>query len=521
MNNELIPKAQITAPILIETVMSEARRRRLAMGILFAVIALLALAIGVMWPKKFVSSTTILAQENNIIKPLTEGLTSPTEVADRAAMASEVIFSRKVMDQILTDGGWMANHPSPVEQVRLINEIKGRTSVDTPRPNLIEITYSDTHPERSYKIAREMAALFIQESLQSKENESRSAYEFMDSQVKEYRKKLDLAGDQLNAYRDAHPDAGPGSLTDSNTNITQLRGDMEKARMDIAELGSKSSTLGGQLSGESEVNAVQTREGIYMAQIAELQAQLEKLRLTYTDTYPDVVRTRHQIDDLRQQLAQVEQQKQGAKAAGTPSPLDGNVQVNPVYQQLRTQRAGVRGDLAAAYARLNASSSQLQTEMQRNKRIGDSGNQLSQLLNDYDVNRDIYQSLLKRRESARVAMDMDQEHRGLSFRIQDPAQLPLMPAGLRLMHFAAAGIVAAVLVPLLLLFGLARFDPRIRSSELLERGTGLPVLAAVPYYQTRRDNRRERNRNILAALIVLGVFAVYVGVYLIRLTRAV
>lgn len=521
MSNELVSQAQVTVPILIETVVSEAKRRRLAMGILFALIALLALAIGVMWPKKFVSRTTILAQENNIIKPLTEGLTSPTEVADRAAIASEVIFSRKVMNQILTDGGWMANHPSPVQQVRLIDEIKGRTSIDTPGTNLIEITYSDTNPERSYKITREMAALFIQESLQSKERESRSAYEFMDSQVKEYRKKLDLAGDQLNAYRDAHPDAGPGSQADSNSNITQLRGDMEKARMDIAELGSKSSTLGGQLSGESEVNAVQTREGIYMAQIAELQAQLEKLRLTYTDDYPDVVHTRHQIEDLRQQLAQAEKQKQGAKTAGTPSPLDGNVQVNPVYQQLKTQQADVRGDLAAAYARLNASSSQLQSEMQRNKRIGDSGNQLSQLVNDYDVNRDIYQNLLKRRESARVAMDMDQEHRGLSFRIQDPAQVPLMPSGLRVMHFAVAGMALAVLVPFGLLFGLVRFDPRVRSSELLERGTGLPVLASVPFYQTSRDDRRDRIRNILIALIVVAVLLVYVGVYLLRLTRAV
>ena len=519
MSTDLVPANPYSITALGDTIVSEAKRRRVTLVTIFAVIALLALVVGVFWPKKFVSVTTILVQENNIIKPLTEGLAAPTAVADRAGIASEVIFSRKVMEQILTDGGWMASHPSPLEQVRLINEIKSRTSIDTPRDNLLEISYADSNPQRAYMVTQEMARLFIQESLDSKERESTSAYEFMDSQVQEYRKKLEAESDKIKRFLDTHEDAAPGNQVDTNTRIAQLRTDMETARMNIAELGSQSATIGGQLSGQSEVSAVQTREGVYLAQIAELQSKLQQLQLTYTDSYPDVVRTRHQIEDLRKQLQQAEQQKSAAKLAGTPTSIDSTVTFNPVYQTLQTKQAELRADLAAAHARLGSSSSQLESELDRSKRIAATADEMSQLSADYQTTQAIYQDLLKRRENARVSMDLDKERRGLTFRIQDPAMLPLMPSGLRLMHFAAAGLALAVLVPFGLLFGIARFDPRARRGDLLEQSTGLPVLATIPAFRTVQDHHRDRRRSILAAAIVLAVFAAYILLYVIRATR--
>jgi len=142
MANDLIPANAYSIWLVSGTMAKEAKRRRLALGILFAVIAILALAIGLLWPKKYEATTTILVQENNIIKPLTQGLAAPTEVADRAGIANEVIFSRRVMDKILVDGGWMKDHPSPLDQVNLIKQIEDNTTITTPRPDLLQISYA-------------------------------------------------------------------------------------------------------------------------------------------------------------------------------------------------------------------------------------------------------------------------------------------------------------------------------------------------------------------------------------------
>ena len=94
--------------------------------------------------------------------------------------------------------------------------------------------------------------------------------------------------------------------------------------------------------------------------------------------------------------------------------------------------------------------------------------------------------------------------------------LPLVPSGLRLAHFAVAGIALAALIPIGLLFGVSRYDPRVRSRELLEYSTGLPVLATIPHFQTPEDDRHRHRRNLLIALIVLGVAACYLALFLIR-----
>jgi polysaccharide chain length determinant protein (PEP-CTERM system associated) len=512
MSGQLAPIASLL-PALVD----EARRRRLALGLGFAAIALAALVAGWLWPKKYEASTSILAQESSIITPLMEGVASPTANKNRAGLARDVIFSRKVMDEVLAMGGWTAARPSPIERDRIIEGIKSRTRILTARDNLITISYFDSDAKRAYEVTRRFAQLFISESLASKQRESHEAYEFINSQVEAYRQKLTDAEDKLKAYRDANADARPGSETDTTARISQLRTLIETTRMGLMEKNSQASALTSQLSGESEVNAVQTTQGVYQTQLSDLQGQLDTLRLTYTDEYPDVIRLRHQIQDLRQQLASAEQRRQGAQLSGTPLSLESSVQMNPLYQQLKIQLAATRGDIAATSARLGASEGMLQSELERSKRIADSENVTSELTRDYNVNRDVYQDLLKRRENARVSMNLDAEQRGLTFLIQNPAVLPLVPSGLRFMHFGLAGIALSLAIPFGLLFTLVRLDPRVRSAWQFEHATGLTVLASIPFYPTPRDLRRDRLRSILLALIVAGVAATYLALCWLRL----
>jgi len=502
---------------LLPVLATEARRRMLTLGTMFAVIAIAALAIGVTLPRKYESSTTILVQESNIVTGLMEGRVVATGVADRASIAREVIFSRKVMNEILAAGGWLERQPSAIDQDRMIEGISDRTKVASPRDNLIQITYTDSDAARSFHITQRLAELFIQESLAAKERESRNAFDFIDNQVESYHKKLTDAEDKLKAYREANVDARPGGETDSNTRISQLRSQIEQTRLELMEQRSREGALVSQLSGESEITAVQTRTSTYRVQLAELQTQLDKLLLTYTDDYPDVVRIRHQMQDIRETLKREEERKELAPKPKGPSATDDSIAYNPLYQELRSKLNEARRNGSATSSRLSVTEGMLQSELERSKRIANSENELSELTRDYEVNRDIYQDLLKRRENARVPMDLDAKQQGLTFRIQEPAVMPLRPSGVRLMHIAIAGLALAVLLPLGLLFGYARFDPRARSAAQIERMAGLPVLATIPAYPTPADRRRSVMHGTVLAVIIAGVMLCYAAMYLIRL----
>lgn len=506
----------LTPGELLPAMLREARRHQLVIASIFAAIAVVALLAGLfLLPRKYIVTTSVLAQESDIIQPLLENRAVSTRAVDRAGLARQVVFGRKVMSRLLAIGGWLDDKPSAVQQDRLMEQVRDRTRIVNARENLVQITYFDSEPERAYKVAAAMADLLIEESLASKERESREAYEFIDSQVNDYHRKLTEAESNLQAYRSDNADAQPGSIADVNARITALRTQVEQNRMTTMELHSREQTLAAQLSGESAVTAVQTRETLYRTQLIELQNQLDDLLLRYTEKHPDVIRVRHQMADL--QAAMEAEQRRGSQPGAQD---DAAVRANPMYQQLRQQLAQVRSDIAAAQSRMGASQSLLDEELGRSRRIAASESTLAELTRDYEVNRDIYQDLLRRRENARVSMELDRERRGLTMRIQDPAQMPVRPSGLRPLHIALGGLGAGIAVPLGLLFLLVKFDPRVRAPGQIERQGNYPVLTVVPPNRTRRDRRREFARTALAASLVMAVFIAYGLAYFIRQAHA-
>ncbi|MET0892721.1 MAG: XrtA system polysaccharide chain length determinant [Pseudoxanthomonas sp.] len=496
------------AMAMIPVVRHELKRHAVWYAAIFAALALSALAIGVLLPKKYASTTTILVEQSNIITPLMEGRAVPTSVANRAAIAREVAFSRKVMTEVLRAGGWMDQPLSPLAQDKLIEEITGRTIMSNPRDNLIEIRYVDSDPTRTFKVTQRLADLVISESLATKENESREAYDFINTQVEQYHQKLTDAEAKLEHYRNSNPDARPGISADVNSRIGELRRQVETSKLDLIDLRSEETVLQQQLSGESEVNTVQTRAGQFRVRLAELQNQRDQLLSSYTEQHPDVVRTQHQIRDLEQELA-AETARQEARRAGAPTTVDGTTSMNPLYGELRSKLSAVRSRGAAVASRIATAQGLLEQELVRNQHIAASESSLAELTRDYEVNRDLYQDLLKRRENARVSMNLDSEQRGLSFRIQEPAAMPLRPIGLRLMHAAGAGLGAAFVVPVALLFGVVKLDPRVRSPLQIERDAALPVLGVMPAYVTPRKRKQMLHRYAFASLLVLLVPATY------------
>lgn len=501
----------------VPTLLRELRARRLALAAAFAAVAIVVALAGLLWPAKYESAATVQVIERNIIQPLMEGRAVATGVSDRAAIAREVIFSRRILNEIMTAGGWLKNRPSPREQELIAEQIKRHTTISSPGQNLIRIAYTDSDPERAYHVAQRFAELFISESLAAKERESRNAFQFIAGQVDDYHRKLTDAEERLKAFREKNADARPGSDADVTAHIGQLRSRIEDAQTQIAEIDMREGSLDRQISGESELSGVVTRESQYREQIAELQAKLETLRLSYTDEYPDVVALRHQINDLETQLAQAQAARAQAQASGQPTAS--NVVFNPIYQQMRGDLTKARSDRAALVARIADSRRLLADEVERGKRVAASEATLAELTRDYEVNRDIYQDLLKRREGARLSMQMDAEHQGLTFRIQEAAALPLLPTGLRFVHFLIIGLVLGALLPLGLLVGVVRFDPRVRDAQLLTRDFGLPVLVAVPTFAGAVARERDLRINMRALALVALVVVAYAALAWLRVMR--
>lgn len=493
--------------------------RRVAVSIFsFVVIALLA--AGLVWPKGYVAWTTILVDEKNIIKPLLEGAAVGTEVTDRSRLARETIFGRKVMGQLLTDTGEMKADFSPEAQDRLFKRLKKQTKITTVTKNVIKIEYRDDDPERAFRTTKRYAELFIDEALGNKAAESQAAFDFIDKQVREYHAKLVQAEEQLKEFRFANADALPGSDRDLGTRLSAQQGRIEQATQDLKEAEIKKRSLEKQLSGEAEVATTLSREGQYRTRIAELQSQMDTLRLSYHDTYPDIVRIRHQIADLNEAIIADRQQRETAKASGRVV-IDDSVINNPMYQQLKRELSQTQISVDTLNARITEAKRQMHTALERGKRVHGGETTLAELTRDYQVNRDIYQDLLKRRENARVSMNMDKERQGLTFRVQEPATLPLEPSGLLFRHFLIAALLLGGLIPVGLVYAKLQFDPRIRIGSMAAERHKLPLLAVIPRLWPPGEVHAVRQEIQWLSLIVMGNLAIMLLLTVLRAVQVV
>ena len=511
VDNNLIqwqaPERRPSAIQMLPVVAKEARRRQVLLAGIFAAIALTVLVLGLGAPKAYTSSTTLLVEETNIIEPLLKGRAVATTVVDRAAIAREVAFSRSVMDDILRTGGWLNANPGPLERDRLIEQIAARTSITNPRQNLklIQISYTDTDADRAYRVTRRFAELIMQESLRTKERESRAAYMFIDSQVADYHRKLSDAEDRLAQYRKVHPEVLLGDQEDVTRRISELRREIDRSLMDQAEQQSQAGAWQSHLSREQSIGVAQARTGPIQNRLAELQAERVRLTGSYTDRHPDVIRVQSQIRELQSQL----------QRGGTPA-LAGSVAFNPGAGSDRGRLTEARSRSMGSASRIATGNSLLAQELNRLNRVAALCIALANLTRNFEVNRNLYQDLLERRENARLSMNLDAQRGGLNFRVQEPAAVTLRSNSMSLSQVAMGGLALAIAAPLVLLAAWIRFDPRVRTPSQIEQLARLPVLGAIPSRAPGRRNARNRQRALLAAALLLSVPIAYALVLTLR-----
>ena len=480
-------------------------RRRFVITTFFVMLAL-ALAVGWYWPKSYTSTATIIVDEKNIIQPLMHGAAVPTEVADRARLAREIMYSRKIMNQVIDAVHMLPPNAPPVIRENLIEDMKRATAITNVGTNLIRVEYKDSDPQRANAITRHMVDFFIAENVGTKSDESKAAFNFIDAQVREYQAKVAKTEQQIKQFRTGA--LRPRTQGDNReTREQSLDSRVEQTQIELREAETKRATLERQLAGESSVDT--TRERELRTRLNTQQQQLANLRSQYQDTYPDVIRLKSEVEELKRELASAQAQR---RAQNPNAPEVGDEQSAGMYRnQLRQELAHTQGQIAALRARLSETQRLLASETETGKRsVG--GVTLSEMLRDYETNQAILDDLQKRRENARVSMNLDRQKHGLSFRVHDEPSMPSQPSGPLFIHFVLGGLLLALLTPFALLYLKQQMDSRVRSAVLIRERLNLPVLTVIPHLPTPKEEVAQSRGLQWIGILVFSIAFILISV---------
>jgi polysaccharide chain length determinant protein (PEP-CTERM system associated) len=513
---------------LVHLFIKEGKRRVVPLTAMFSVLALIALWVDLVAPKKWEASALIVAESSNVIRPLMEGRAVATGITDETALVSQVIQSKRIMRELLGVGGWLAGKVSPAEEQSLLTRLRGRIHIEVSKDQTIRVSYSDSDPRRTQLITNTVADIYVRESTSLKEQESREAFEFLDQRVKEYRGRLTEDHAKLLAYyRGQRDGGGPPPVATSvraEAPAEPPHGRLKLSPEELAELRLEEATLTAQLgrkpAGAADPTTSMQAEEHYRGRVLQLQNDLDRMLVTYTDEHPDVKRARMDLTIAKEELRRAEQARVDRESArATGSALDDELtraarrRLEEVENKIAAA-TGVRRRPAIVHSalRLGAEAPLPEPAM---KGVGQDTT-LSELSQRYEATHDIYEDLLKRRENARVSMDLDAERRGHTMRIEEAAELPVVASGLQLVHLVVIGLLVAFLLPGGTLFAVVKLDPRVRSAEQIERLARVPLLVSIPDAPGNEAPSPNR-RGWLAVGMVAGVFVVYAAVFIVRM----
>ena len=510
---------QYTSQELVTFTLKDCFKYRNKIAMLFTVLSLIILLIGSQWPKHYKAEALIYVDNRNIIEPLMQGTAITAESKDIARNAKEIILGSNILGLVLESSGWIEAGLSPIEAEEITNIIKSKTHINKVGDSLIRIEFTDKDPRKAYLTVKGMSEQYVDIGKINKVEESRSAYEFIEKQASDYLHKLTSVDKEIKEFVTENPDARPGTQEKVTQRVTALQRKLEDTSLALREAKIKMNSIHKQLSGEAAVTISQSREGKYRNKITDMENQLETLLLTYTETYPDVVRLRRQIEDVKRNLEDEmklrDEAIMNARNKGKMY-LDSSIATNPIYQELRSGLSSTETQIATLESRLKELKELLRVEFDRIRRIEEGDSMMQSLTRDYKVNQEIYQDLLKRRENARISRSLDTQEKGSTFTILEAAKLPLTPFGIRFLHFAILGIFIGIITPVGIIVFLLQIDGKVRSGRHIMDEMGVPVLAEIPHYW--KDNEKaalKRNYKLLMILISF-VIAVYIVVSVLK-----
>lgn len=469
-------------------------------------------------PNIYQVQAKIFVDTQSMLKPLLKGLAIDTNaLVNTANLMKRTLLTRPNLEEVARKADLDLATKTDREFEILVDSLAKRiTLTGTSRDNIYEISFEDSDIQRAKRVVDELLNRFLETALGSSRKDTAVTQKFLDEQIQEYEKRLVEAEDRLKQFKQRNVGHMPGEGSGYFQALEQARERLKQAKLELQEAQNRGSTLRRQLEGEEPVLGLMGDTAGYAAgqssqydgRIAKLEEQLDQLRLHYTDKHPDVVGLQTQLEELKQR-----RDDELAELAATEGPVGStgpvDPELNPVYQQINLAMAQADAEVSALQARVDAFSKDVENLEHAVDTMPEIEAELKRLDRDYGLNKQQYEELLRRRESARLSEEADEQADDIKLKVIEPPRIPLAPIGPNRIQLLGMVLAASLGAGGALAVFLSQMNPRFYSSEELKEITQLPVLGAVSLVFSRQQRTERRMELAMFALVFFGLLALF------------
>jgi hypothetical protein len=145
------------------------------------------------------------------------------------------------------------------------------------------------------------------------------------------------------------------------------------------------------------------------------------------------------------------------------------------------------------------------------KRVEDTPKREQELFSiqrDYENLKSLYDSLLKRKLEADIAVSMEKKQKGEQFRVIDPAKTPTYPVDPDVKKILLIVLALGLGAGGGLAYLVEMMDTSYRSPDEIQKELKLPILVSIPFRHTEKELAARKRKEVFKAVGVAAGFAV-------------
>ncbi len=481
-------------------------------------------------PNVYTSETLILVDPQKVPDSYVKA-TVTGDVRDRLGTLSQQILSATRLQKIIDRFNLYPEEKKTSAREDVILRMRAHIAVNVLSQfggsqdlQAFRITYSGSEPRLVAQVTNELASLFIEENLKAREQQAEGTTDFLQNQLQETRKQLEEQEAKLKDFKLKHIGEMPEQQTADLQILGQLQSQLqlegdalsraEQQRSYVQSMMTQSSAPVIDLDEGDQRGPANPESHATQSALSALKAKLAQLRTRYSENYPDVQKTKTQIEQEEKKEAEV-----SAAANAQPAPSEPVVKrrptpvnhSNPVLQsQLQLLDAEIVKH-KAEQDRLSKLAGGYQAKLEA---IPVREQEINELVRDYEISKAHYSQLLEKQLSAETATQLEIRQKGEKFSILDPAQPAERPSRPNRTLINSAGTLAGLVLGLLLALSTEFLGTSITAPEQLTAVSGgLPVLEVIPVIHTETGRVLQKRKMLLAAASGVAVVLVCCVIY--------
>jgi capsular exopolysaccharide synthesis family protein len=353
----------------------------------------------------------------------------------------------------------------------------GYVSVEPiPESRLVMVQVTHTDPQAAALWANTLADVYIEQSLSSRVESARRAYQWLQERLSSTQKNMQEAHERLiQSYRDQDLYVPEGSVSALTSAMTKLNDDHVQAQSRRIALEAALKQVEDLRRAKRDLDAVPqvSSDGIVSdlnGEIATLSLQLSQLKGQFREGHPEVQR-------VQARLQEINRVKEG--------------RATQVVEGLRSEYTQIRGREAELERQLNTLKNQAVSQSRKST-------ELDTLKKEAESAKSLYEVLLQKLSETDIAASI----KTASSTIVERASAPLSPVRPAKRRIALTGILIGFVVGIGLVFTRDYFANTIKSPDEIERYLHLDLIASVPKYDEANVHLvTEAYQNLRTALL--------------------